>query len=40
VKILVIDDDASMLDLLKLHLENAGYEVLPAEDGIVGGKRA
>jgi CheY-like chemotaxis protein len=40
VKILVIDDDTSMLGLLKTHLENAGYEVLLAEDGIAGGHLA
>jgi len=36
-KVLAIDDDAFMRGLLKLHLENAGYEVLLAEDGIQGG---
>lgn len=40
VKILVVDDDKSMLGLLKMHLENAGYEVLLAEDGIAGGHLA
>jgi DNA-binding response OmpR family regulator len=40
VKILVIDDDASMLTFLKLHLQKAGYVVLLAEDGIVGGRLA
>ena len=35
-KILVIDDDTSMLRYLKQHLQNAGYAVLLAEDGIVG----
>ena len=39
-KILVVDDDTSMLGLLKTHLENAGYEVLLAEDGIAGGHLA
>jgi DNA-binding response OmpR family regulator len=39
-KILVIDDDTSMLAFLKLHLQNAGYAVLLAEDGIVGGRLA
>lgn len=39
-RILAIDDDPSMLGLLKLHLENAGYEVLVAADGIVGGRLA
>jgi CheY-like chemotaxis protein len=40
LKILVIDDDPSMLALLKRQLENAGYAVLLAEDGIVGGHLA
>jgi CheY-like chemotaxis protein len=40
LKILVIDDDTSMLGFLKLHLEKAGYQVLLAEDGIVGGQLA
>ena len=40
VKILVIDDDKSMLAFLKLHLQKAGYVVLLAEDGIVGGRLA
>ena len=35
--ILVIDDDEYMRDLLRLHLSNAGYEVLLAEDAVVGG---
>jgi DNA-binding response OmpR family regulator len=39
-KILVIDDDTSMLAFLKLHLQKAGYVVLLAEDGIVGGRLA
>ena len=39
-KILVIDDDRSMLTLAKAQLENAGYAVLLAEDGIVGGHLA
>lgn len=38
VKILVIDDDASMRALVKRQLENAGYTVVLAEDGIVGGR--
>jgi DNA-binding response OmpR family regulator len=38
--ILVIDDDPSMLALVKRQLENAGYAVLLAEDGIVGGHLA
>ena len=39
-KILAIDDDPSMLTLVKRQLENAGYAVLLAEDGIVGGRLA
>ena len=39
-KILVIDDDTSMLALVKRQLENAGYAVLLAEDGITGGRLA
>ena len=35
--ILVIDDDESIRELLKLHLGAAGYEVHVAEDAIVGG---
>jgi len=36
-RILVIDDDAQMRELLRLHLAEAGYKVLLAEDGIAGG---
>ena len=39
-KILVIDDDPSMLALVKRQLEDARYAVLLAEDGIVGGRLA
>jgi DNA-binding response OmpR family regulator len=39
-RILAIDDDPSMLALLKRELERAGYAVLLAEDGIVGGHLA
>ena len=35
--ILVIDDDEYMRTLLSLHLSNAGYQVLVAEDAIVAG---
>ena len=35
--ILIVDDDASMRDLLRLHLSAAGYEVQVAEDAIVAG---
>ena len=36
-KVLVIDDEQSMRDLLRLHLSNQGYLVLAAEDAIVAG---
>ena len=36
-KILVVDDDPNMRELLALHLQNAGYEVQTAEDGIAAG---
>ena len=35
--ILAVDDDASIRDLLRLHLSNAGYRVVLAEDAIVAG---
>jgi two-component system chemotaxis response regulator CheY len=35
--ILVLDDDSYMRELLNLHLSNAGYEVLLAEDAVVAG---
>ncbi len=37
-RILIVDDDTSMLQLLKRHLSNAGYEVLTAEDGVAAGR--
>jgi two-component system, chemotaxis family, chemotaxis protein CheY len=36
-KILIIDDDESMRELLRLHLSGAGYEVEVAEDAIAAG---
>ncbi len=36
--ILIVDDDKSMLQLLTLHLSNAGYKVLTAEDAVVAGR--
>ena len=36
-KILVVDDDPNMRQLLALHVGNAGYEVETAEDGIAAG---
>jgi CheY-like chemotaxis protein len=35
--ILVVDDEASARELLRLHLSAAGYEVLVAEDAIAAG---
>ena len=35
-KLLVIDDDANICDLLRLYFENEGYEVKTAGDGIEG----
>ncbi|HEX7053153.1 MAG TPA: response regulator [Burkholderiales bacterium] len=39
-RVLVIDDDRAIRELLRLHLANQGYEVATAEDAIVGGKMA
>lgn len=36
-KIVVVDDEQSMLDLLKFHLRKQGYDVLVAEDAVVAG---
>jgi CheY-like chemotaxis protein len=36
-KVLVVDDEQSMRDLLRLHLANHGYQVCAAEDAIVAG---
>ena len=36
-KILVVDDDPNMREMLGIHLRNAGYEVATAEDGVAGG---
>ena len=35
--ILVVDDEASIRELLRLHLGSAGYQVLVAEDAITAG---
>ena len=35
-KILVIDDDSNISDLLKIYFENEGYDVKTAEDGVEG----
>ena len=36
-KILVVDDDESLRELLRMHLAAAGYEVSTAPDGISAG---
>jgi CheY-like chemotaxis protein len=36
-RVLVIDDDESVRELLRLHLSNAGYDVVLAEDAVVAG---
>src|SRR3954453_5696698 len=36
-KVVVIDDDLIMRELISLHLRNAGYEVFAAEDAVAGG---
>src|SRR6266568_6479285 len=35
-KIVIIEDDLSFLDLLRVHLAGAGHEVLTAEDAVLG----
>ena len=35
-KILIIDDDANICELLKLYFENEGYSVKVAHDGVEG----
>jgi DNA-binding response OmpR family regulator len=37
-RILVVDDDACIRDLLKLHLSAAGHQVRVAEDALVAGR--
>jgi DNA-binding response OmpR family regulator len=37
-KILVVDDDPCLRDLLKLHLSSAGHHVRVAEDALVAGR--
>ena len=36
-KVMVIDDDAMIRDLVRLHLANEGYDVLLAEDAVAAG---
>ena len=35
-KILIVEDDADIQDILKNHLIDAGYEVVVASDGVAG----
>jgi len=35
-KIVIIEDDLTFLDLLRVHLASAGHEVLAAEDAVLG----
>ena len=35
-KILIVEDDIDIQDILKNHLMDAGYEVAIASDGVVG----
>jgi DNA-binding response OmpR family regulator len=37
-RVLVIDDDAMIRELLAIHLQNSGYQVSVAEDAAVGGR--
>jgi CheY-like chemotaxis protein len=37
-RILVIDDAATIREMLRVHLGNAGYEVVLAEDAVVGAR--
>jgi DNA-binding response OmpR family regulator len=39
-RILLVDDDASLLDVLSLSLEDAGHEVVRARDGVAGLRKA
>src|SRR5882724_1276166 len=36
MKILVIEDEANIVDLIRLYLEQAGYAMISAADGITG----
>jgi len=37
-RILVVDDEPAIRELLRLHLQNAGYEVVEAADAVVAAK--
>ena len=36
-RVLIVEDDEAMRELLRLHLSSAGYDVEAAEDAIAGG---
>jgi CheY-like chemotaxis protein len=38
-KVLVVEHDESMRELIYLHLRNEGYDVALAEDAVVGGRK-
>ena len=38
IKVLVVDDEPSIVEILKYNLQKEGYEVATAEDGLKGGK--
>src|SRR4051812_937646 len=37
-KVLIVDDEAAVRDLLRIHLQNAGYEIVAAEDALLAGR--
>ena len=37
-RILIVDDEPAIRELLRLHLQNEGYEVVEAADAVVAGK--
>ncbi len=39
-RILLVDDEQDLLNMAKLNLENSGYEVITAGDGVLGLKLA
>ena len=39
-KVLVVDDESSIVTLLKYNLEEAGFEVITANDGLEGLNKA
>jgi two-component system alkaline phosphatase synthesis response regulator PhoP len=39
-KILIVDDEAELVELAKTHLESCGYDVVPANGGLEGLSKA